>query len=150
MPHLTAAVANEFIKLAGASGISHMKLQKLVYLAHEDYVRRHGGEPLVEDSPEVWQYGPVFSWLYHSLKHYRNEPIRQPIEIFDIVPKVEDHDALKSIRDTWAKFQNASAVYLSDLTHRPGSPWRNIAERHNFNVPRGLAITPSDILSASA
>jgi uncharacterized phage-associated protein len=143
------AVANKFIELSGGHGVTHMKLQKLIYLAHEEYVRRTS-QPLVNANPEVWQYGPVFGWLYHMLKEHQKAPITQPISIFPNTPAptLTDPNVISIVQDVWNKYGGLSAVQLSDLTHRIGTPWRTLAERHNYNVPRGLEITPADIVKS--
>lgn len=143
------AVANKFIELSGGHGVTHMKLQKLIYLAHEEYVRQTG-QPLLTANPEVWQYGPVFGWLYHFLKGYQKAPIAHPIAPFPDTPApaLTDQNVINIVQNVWNKYGALSAVQLSDLTHRIGTPWRTIAERFNYNVPRGLEITPADILKS--
>lgn len=143
------AVANKFIELSGGQGVTHMKLQKLIYLAHEEYVRRTN-QPLVNSNPEVWQYGPVFGWLYHMLKGHQKAPITEPISLFPHAPAptLTDPNVINIVQDVWSKYGGLSAVQLSDLTHRIGTPWRTLAERHNYNVPRGLEITPADIVKS--
>ena len=144
------AVANKFIELSGGHGVTHMKLQKLIYLAHEEYVRRTG-QPLVTANPEVWQYGPVFGWLYHMLKRYQKAPITEQQSIFPGGPPstLTDPNVINIVQDVWNKYGGLSAVQLFDLTHRIGTPWRTLAERHGYNVPRGLEITPADIAKSS-
>ena len=141
------AVANKFIELSGGRGVTHMKLQKLIYLAHEEYLKRTS-QPLVRENPEVWQYGPVFPWLYHFLKSHQKAAITAPIPIFPDTPPstVTDPNVTQIIQDVWNRYGSLTAVQLSDLTHRVGTAWRTLAEKHSYNVPRGLEITPQDIL----
>lgn len=141
------AVSNEFIELAGQVGLTHMQIQKLVYLAHEEWLKEKN-TPFLSENPQVWQFGPVFADLYHQLKHYKKALIKEPIQVFDFIPKVDDQDVKQKIASVWEKYKGKSGVYLSDLTHMPGTPWRNIAKKYNFSVPYGLEITPKDIISA--
>jgi uncharacterized phage-associated protein len=46
-----------------------MKLQKLVYYAYGWWLLYHS-EPIMTEPPEVWRHGPVFSSMYHALKHH--------------------------------------------------------------------------------
>lgn len=137
-------VANEFIALSGGEGVTHMKLQKLVYLTLEDWLVENDSSFLQGD-PEVWQYGPVFPDLYHELKHYRSQPITKKIEVFGAEPKVEDENIRGSILRVWDKYKLTAATRLSDLTHRPGGPWHQIAEKCGFKVPYGTSI-PVDVI----
>ncbi|QIE54163.1 hypothetical protein G5B40_01095 [Pikeienuella piscinae] len=62
------AVANEFIALGIAEGkpIEHMKAQKLVHFAHGFSLARD--TPILNECPQVWKFGPVFSTLYQDLR----------------------------------------------------------------------------------
>jgi uncharacterized phage-associated protein len=141
---LPLAAANEFIALSGADGVSHMKLQKLVYLAHGAWLAHHG-KSFLSENPQVWQYGPVFGSLYHELKNYRAAPIKELQTMFDEVPRVDDDFVKDVIAKVWRKFGGLSAIRLSDITHLPGSPWQVIAKGHEFKVPMGTEIPPQII-----
>ena len=148
MPYSVDTIADRFIELAGDSGLTHMQIQKLVYLAHELGVKRTGN-PLVNDNPEVWQYGPVFPRLYHQLKIWKNRPIKEKIDFWGDGEAVAiDAGDEAIIRAVWNKFGKFSGVDLSNLTHARGTPWRNIAEAHNYLVPLGTEITIDDIRGA--
>jgi uncharacterized phage-associated protein len=148
MAYQLESVADRFIELAGDSGLTHMQLQKLVYLAHELSVRRNG-EPLVDCNPEVWQYGPVFKRLYHQLKIWRNRPINQKIDFWeDGQPVHLDANSESLIQAIWHRFGKFSGADLSNITHAPGTPWREVAERHKYQVPNGTEITVDDIRGA--
>jgi uncharacterized phage-associated protein len=54
---------------AWPDGAEHMKLQKLVYYAYGWWLLYHS-EPIMTEPPEVWRHGPVFSSMYHALKHH--------------------------------------------------------------------------------
>jgi uncharacterized phage-associated protein len=142
--YLPLAAANEFIDLSKGEGVSHMKLQKLVYLAHGVWLARHGLSFLSEN-PQVWQYGPVFVSMYHELKNNRSAPITKLQALFDETPRVEDAFVKDIIGKVWGKFGSSSAIKLSDLTHLPGSPWQLIAKEHKFRVPMGTEIDPAII-----
>ena len=49
--------------------VSNLKMQKILYLAHLDYMGKNN-ERLVESSFEAWDYGPVQPELYHKLKRF--------------------------------------------------------------------------------
>jgi uncharacterized phage-associated protein len=144
---LPLAIANELIALSENGGVDHMRLQKLTYIVHGNWLRNHE-ERCLEEQPQVWQYGPVFSSLYSELKHYKNAPIRKPQTMFDdpedaIMVGHSEVDLHQVIKQVWAKFKKYNGPQLSELTHRPGSPWYEVAKEHNFKVPSGTEI-PDD------
>ncbi len=59
--HDARAVANEFIKLAkkhGKKPLTHMQLQKLVYIAHGwSFALGEEEAPLIADTVEAWDWG---------------------------------------------------------------------------------------------
>lgn len=128
MAHDSRAVANEMLKIAQNKGIkdmSIMKLIKLVYFAHE-WTLGLTGKPLCFDSPEAWQYGPVFVKIYNSVRHDGSEPIAHPIKdrngniILDDDYTEEESDIINAVMECLG---NLSAYRLSEITHRKGSPW---------------------------
>jgi uncharacterized phage-associated protein len=144
----TLEVSNAFLKLYGQKGgISHMKLQKLTYLFHGFWLQENDDRALSVD-PEVWQFGPVFGSLYQALKRFRAEPITEPkSEVLDFSdPAIDgDPDHIDLVKRIWAKYGELSGGQLSDLTHKPGSPWYIMAKKYDFRVPQGLKI-PENII----
>lgn len=141
-------VANTFLARHGneRSDLTHMKLQKLAYLTHGFWLRDHD-EPIVSSEPEVWQYGPVFAQLYRHLRNFRNQPISAPVpDAFDeSISLIRDEEVLNVIDAVWGKYGHRSGAQLSDLTHRPGSPWYEMARANEFMVPKGLKI-PTELV----
>lgn len=136
-------ISNAFLaEFGNQGGISHMKLQKLTYLFHGFWLQENDNRVLSAD-PEVWQYGPVFGSLYQALKRFRSQAMTEPrSEVFDFdspasTTQPEHIDMIKRI---WAKYGALSGGQLSDLTHKPGSPWHTLAKKYDFRVPQGLKI----------
>jgi uncharacterized phage-associated protein len=150
MMYTPAQVANTFLANYGASeGISHMKLQKLVYCVHGWWLA-YNANALLQEKPEVWKFGPVFPSLYHELKIFGTTSIREPIktspfaESAPVVPNT-DNSSQQLIAWVWGRYGHLSAMALSDMTHKEGTAWRKIAESRNFRVPMGLALDDSDV-----
>jgi uncharacterized phage-associated protein len=148
-PYRPLALANSLIAGFGyVDGIDHMKLQKLVYLAHGWWLAYHDSA-IINESPQVWRYGPVFASMYHALKGFGDHPIRLPQR--DILnedpPDIDeaDDEAFALIDWTWARYGGFSGVRLSDMTHAVGTPWRTIAEDRKYRVPSNFPI-PDDII----
>jgi uncharacterized phage-associated protein len=131
------AVANSLLSECEDRGIqvTPMKLQKLLYLAHGYYLAV-AGEPLTDEDFEAWQYGPVSPTIYHDLKDQGANFVPPGRRISYTywndkggidhstpeVPKI-DSKAWRIIDFVLDTYGAKSAVYLSDLTHKVGSPW---------------------------
>lgn len=76
MPVNVCVVANAFIELAKNSeyDVSHMKLQKLVFIANGFHLAIFD-EPLYYNDTAAWKWGPVVPFLYKKLKKYEAKPI---------------------------------------------------------------------------
>jgi uncharacterized phage-associated protein len=123
------SIANYFLDLAENSGeaISPMKLQKLVYYAHGWYAG-HTGAPLINESVEAWQYGPVIPSLYHEFKEIGAGDISTKAMHFDGVElsevPVPTDPALRQFLDNiWASYGQFTGLRLSEMTHASNSPW---------------------------
>ena len=131
-------IANRFLVLSqkmGGKPLTHMQLQKLVYIAH-GWSLALTGAPLTSDDPEAWDYGPVYRALYEALRKYRKSPVTRKIkrgdwelfpDDFDEEPEgdiTRDQEAvIKKVYDTYGGFP---AFRLSALTHQPNTPWDKI------------------------
>lgn len=119
-----------------------MKLQKLVYMTHGWWLALNTGR-IVSERPQVWRHGPVFPSLYHTLKVFGHSPIpnpqsRAPTEEID---DIGSGNLLPTYLDfVWERYGHLTSYALSDMTHRPGTPWQKLAMEYNFRVPRGLEI----------
>jgi len=146
-PYKPIAFANEFIQKADPPGVEHMKLQKLVYCSYGWWLAYHD-DPILSEEPQVWAHGPVFKSLYHVLKTHGRTPIKQlQNEPFQPIARVDNGDAeVCSLLDwIWEQYGSKTAFYLSDLTHKDGSPWQMVAASYNFRVPSNTSI-PKDVI----
>ena len=138
MGYSAKAVANYFLSRYRKHGITPLKIQKLVYLAHGWYMAFHE-DPLIDDEyAEAWRYGPVFSSLYHEFKHRGRLPIvdfatelefddfmETDPKITETTPKVDPSDTqtINLLDKIWSVYGNRSGMELSRITHKTGSPW---------------------------
>ena len=156
MPYDSRAIANYFLDLAHASGrtLDPMQVQKLVYFAHGwNLALNHA--PLIDDTVEAWQFGPVIPTLYHEFKHFGRGPITSKASSLRFIdgdklefeePTLERGPATRAVRDLldaiWQAYGAFTGVQLSNLTHEPGSPWHvtwHRAEgRKNVDIPDEL------------
>ena len=146
-PYSAKAIANYFLehrkKFKRKGPITQMKLHKLVYFAQGWYLALTG-KPLIDETLQAWDYGPVVPSLYHEFKHFRDknitelamdlEPIKgSKFSVFVPVVAPDDQytcDLLDRVIKVYGKF---TALELSAMTHEPHSPWSE-ARKENPGV----------------
>jgi len=130
-------VANALLYHARESGASrwrrrsmtHMKLQKLVYFIYA-WGLVFGKNP-VSERPQVWEYGPIFSSLFHILKTHGSRPIKHGVEQMDpdtgefapLMPPPSDREFWHLLDAVWERYGEFSAMELSAMARGDDSPW---------------------------
>ena len=133
MGYSAKAIANFFIDRYGRNGITPLKLQKLIYLAHGWHLALYD-DPLVDDEyAEAWQYGPVFPSIYHEFKEFGRGPISRSATDVDFkdnqfvstTPRIDkrDRETTRLLERIWEIHGKHSGLHLSALTHQEDSPW---------------------------
>ena len=162
MAYSAIAVANAFIekaKLRGITNLTPMKLQKLVFYAHS-WCLVMNNKPLVKDKIFAWPYGPVIESIYHEFKGNGSNNITSPGTEFVwdndpnatvlakyVAPKIpeSDKDTYSLIDAILDVYGNETAIYLSNLTHRPGSAWAETQEQHRGGSVKNFVI-PNEVI----
>ncbi len=149
MRYLALAIANYFIDKANVENnpADHLRLQKLVYIAHGWHLAIHG-TPLIEEAVEAWKYGPVIPSLYRQFRRYGNGPITENGAVIrrgaPSVPGVKYGDTeVRSLLDrVWEAYRHYSGVQLSNLTHETDTPWHEAWNRpggqRNVKIKDGI------------
>lgn len=101
------------------NGISHLKLQKLLYYAQGFYLAIYD-KPLFPEIIEAWAHGPVVTTLYQDYKEYGSAPIPCPSEIDYSIYSEETKELLDDIYNVFGQY---SGWKLRDMTHQE-PPWR--------------------------
>ena len=148
--HSSIAIANYFLKIAKDEGaeLTHMKVQKLVYIAYGWHFP-YFDKPMLSETVEAWRWGPVFPVLYAEFKHYGGQPITKP----GMVPmndageeeEVTEEDLQAFLLAVWDNYASYSPLELSALTHQDGTPWQQTIQQnpgHQFMFPSSLVISP--------
>ena len=119
--------------------LTHLAMQKLIYIAHMVHMGKNDGEPLVFGHFEAWDYGPVHPQLYQVLKVFGSKPVQGSALIS--APIVQDegvsallNDAVRSLSD--------SAARLVAITHWEKGAWA----KHYVPGVKGIVIPDEDIL----
>lgn len=141
-PYNPVAIANNFLEQFGSQdGIEHMKLQKLVYCSYGWWLAAKGmnAPRLTTDGPQIWKHGPVFEDVYHVFKVFGRQGISETKSSNPFTePENVDHDDTETrglIGWIFERYGHLSSFDLSDMTHKPGTPWHRVAEENNFRVP---------------
>jgi uncharacterized phage-associated protein len=149
--HSSLSIANEFLERARRErrSLTHMQLQKLVYLAHGWNLAVNGRE-LIEDEFEAWDFGPVVRKLYAALARYGRSNISRMIRWGDDSPfmsddaetasAVLDQEETDVLNKVWEEYKGFEAFKLSALTHAKNSPWFNVYEKGKNKVINNNAI----------
>ncbi|MYG39972.1 MAG: DUF4065 domain-containing protein [Nitrospira sp. SB0677_bin_15] len=142
MGYTAKAIANYFLAHYGKKGISPLKLQKLIYIAHGWHLAIQE-KPLVDDEfAEAWQFGPVFPSIYHEFKSFGSNPIpanerakelrsdfnQEPPVFTWETPMIRENDKeTPALLDrVWEVYSKYTASELSALTHQEGTPWHTV------------------------
>lgn len=141
------SIANYFIELARKDNmeIKPLRLMKLVYIAHGHMLAMMDRSVLDPrfDKVEAWKYGPVVPSVYHSFKHFKDQPITEKTVLLAgeengsanfVEPMLQDEEAKMICKYVWNRYKNYSDSELVTLLHRKGSPWETVY-RAGENVP---------------
>jgi len=144
MSYTPDIIANAFIHKARGTGVprsaglTHMKLQKLVFFVHAWGLALHGASP-VGERPQAWEYGPVFDSLYHMLKGYGSRAVSDYLFRMNpdtgqrqaLIPAGDKHQLWNLIGQVCQRYGPLDALSLSALTHEKNSPWEMARQRHD-------------------
>lgn len=122
--------------------VSPMKLQRLLYFVASEYAKITGS-PLLGESFQAWQYGPVVRSVYDEFHSFGGGSIRKFAK--DAQGKSyrvnEKHNPALTyaIDRVWQKASNRSPVDLSRVTHLPESAWSKAYEKQEYIDDNELA-----------
>lgn len=122
--------------------ISHLQLQKLVYLAYKTYLMNYH-RPLFDEKLIAYQYGPVVEEVYQKFKKYgsetitvddRTEYILKDIHLSQALGRmllIKDAEKIvATLLSVIKKYGDLSAGQLVELTHSSKGPWDTVFKPH--------------------
>jgi uncharacterized phage-associated protein len=146
MSYSSIVVANSFLELARDCNyrvppVTNMKLQKLVYIAH-GFTLAMLDAPLISSHVHAFQWGPVVPTLYEAVKRFGSGAIIDFIATLpnDIQSLAPDSTEAAVVQGVWDKYGKLSAAELSNITHKPGTPWSDVWSVTPF------AVIPNDLI----
>ena len=119
-------IANYFINLSLEQkidddlpeGITHLKLQKILYFAQAAYLSLYD-KPLFEEEIYAWKYGPVVKSIYNSYKKKKNQVLKLPNNYKNNF----NNELIRFLNGIWELFSKYSASELINITHSH-KPWQ--------------------------
>ena len=155
-PYPPGSVANGFLQRAfnARQPIGHMKLQKLVYLAHGYYLAFTDGTPLINEPFEAWDYGPVCRGLWSEFRNVGKASITalvtefswdDEISLTPIPAPTDDENVIRVLDYVHQAYGEWKPFDLSNLTHKEGWAWDRIRKADKFQL-RNLDI-PNDFIA---
>lgn len=111
-------------------GITHLKLQKLLYYAQGICLAIYD-KPLFHENIEAWQHGPVVREVYSIYQENKRNVInidlnKENEKILNILEN--DKEANEVLNLTYSNFAIYTAWQLRQMTHEDNTPW-DITER---------------------
>jgi uncharacterized phage-associated protein len=143
MSYSPIKVANEFLRLARETNppipLTPLKLLKLVYIAH-GWSLHLLHQPLISETAEAWQYGPVVPSLYRAVRTYRSAPVDRDIPGDYDEQQLGDNER-QLIAAVLNSYGHLSGTQLSNMTHMPDTPWSSAWNNEGRN-----SLIPNDCI----
>lgn len=106
-------------------GITHLKLQKLLYYAQGISLGMFN-RAIFSENIEAWQHGPVVREVYsiYNIFGRNNIDIKMDKEKEEIIKKIEDDQEVAEVLNlTYDNFAIYTAWQLRQMTHEDNTPW---------------------------
>ena len=148
------AIANFVLDVCDGQGrtISNLSMQKIVFFCHVWSLIRLR-TPLIRQTFEAWEHGPVLQYLYREFKEYDDNPIlkrarRMNPETgeFEIVREDFDPATLKLLHEVVNFYSRLRPYDLVEISHVQGGPWYR-TWHHNGSTNPGMKIENHAITS---
>lgn len=106
-------------------GLSHLKLQKLLYYAQGVNLALNN-VPLFDDKILAWMHGPVIKNVYEKFKKYGRDDIDMNLTDSDMktIENIELNSDISNVLNlVYDNFGIYTAWQLREMTHIPKGPW---------------------------
>jgi len=154
-PYSAKAFANTLLNWADDLGVpvTPLKLQKLLFFIHADYLCRFG-DPLISEEFEAWNYGPVVPSVYAQFKEFSRQPITKRAVTFSPITRLSavlvahlDGPVSDRVRPLFNLYIHVDAGLLSALSHSAGGPWERAFQQFEDHRNINRVISNELILS---
>ncbi|MCH8203477.1 MAG: SocA family protein [Proteobacteria bacterium] len=147
-PFDALGIANAILDIAEEQnvGLTPLKLQKLLYFSHANFLVCHDG-PLVSEQFEAWSMGPVNKRLFRAFRDYGSNRIVSRAKSFNPHTLKEREVALQLspkvqlfLQEIFSFYGRLSAYQLSQISHETGSAWDQVKREGELKINVGLKI----------
>lgn len=117
-------------------GITHLKLQKLIYNAQGVHLAICG-EPLFSDEIVAWKHGPVVKDVYSAFREYGKNPITKTLndeELKNITCLENDKKAKSTLELVYDNFNIYTAWQLREMSHAKNGPWDKVYDGYEVVI----------------
>lgn len=132
----SSLLVSDYIVNRHSGKFSPFHLIKMVFISHGRTLAALK-RPLIRDRIEAWKHGPVIPVLYHELKVWWDEPVRElhycgtvpgadyTVDLmrqrfFESVLQEDERSIIDGVVDAYGSWPFSD---LRRLCHEPGSPW---------------------------
>ena len=136
--------------------ISNLQLQKMLFFAQVDYMKKHDWNKLFDDEIHAWQYGPVIPYVYNAYSRYGGSPILRPefsldgtpfdIESFKYDHKKRSIDMRASLESVYTEWVDKPARALVAESHEKGKAWDRVYNRNEKEASGYGDVITDDII----
>lgn len=104
-------------------GLSHLKIQKLLYFAEGVYLAVKN-KNLFKEKILAWQHGPVIKEVYNILCKNGNKDIEFDNDYYNTILKINDNSEVYNILvSVYNSYAGYTAWQLREKSHVAGGPW---------------------------
>lgn len=119
--------------------LTNLELQKMLYLAHMQYMGQTNGSRLMDETFEAWDYGPVSPEVYWYVRDFGRAPIKN---IFHGVETISGPIATY-LDNAYDALSKRTSSQLVGITHWKDGAWARIYRPG----ARGIPIPDDEILA---
>lgn len=110
--------------------ISNLKLQKILYFIHRDYLREYNEKLITDKEFEAWHYGAVIPRVYYEYILFCADPIVNQPSITLNLPE----DRIEFLKERIAHYTLQKPWVLVELAHEPHNAWSMVYNESVKNI----------------
>lgn len=126
----TASAAKTVCAMRGWT-LSNLALQKVLYVSHMVHVGRYGA-PLVAETFEAWDYGPVLPSLYRQVAMFGADPVKDVFYMAKEAPEGPERQTLDEVNRFLAPMTPGQLV---GMTHWKQGAWAAVYRPGVRHIP---------------
>lgn len=110
--------------------ISNLKLQKILYFIHRDFLREYNEKLITDKDFEAWHYGAVIPRVYYEYILFCADPIVNQPSITLNLPE----DRIEFLKERIAHYTLQKPCVLVELAHDPHNAWSRVYDEREKNI----------------